>query len=65
MTFYIGLGNKVRTNDLYLGKIALYQLNYSGMIIFLNDAWARLELAQLKRLRDFKYLVSTYYNTRA
>ena len=29
LRFYIGAGNRVRTGDLNLGKVALYQLSYS------------------------------------
>ena len=31
LRFYIGAGNRVRTGDLNLGKVALYQLSYSRM----------------------------------
>ena len=26
---YVGAGNEIRTRDLYLGKVSLYQLSYS------------------------------------
>ena len=29
LRFLIGAGNRVRTGDLYLGKVPLYQLSYS------------------------------------
>ena len=33
--FIFGAGNEVRTRDLNLGKVALYQLSYSRMLLFL------------------------------
>ena len=30
----IGAGNEIRTRDLNLGKVALYQLSYSRIILF-------------------------------
>jgi hypothetical protein len=33
-----GAGNEVRTRDLNLGKVALYQLSYSRISFVLNDA---------------------------
>ena len=43
--FEIGAGNEVRTRDLNLGKVALYQLSYSRIRGVLNGArgetWTR------------------------
>ena len=36
--FEIGAGNEVRTRDLNLGKVALYQLSYSRIRGVLNGA---------------------------
>ena len=36
--FRLGAGNEVRTRDLNLGKVALYQLSYSRMRSVLNGA---------------------------
>jgi hypothetical protein len=33
---HIGAGNQVRTGDLNLGKVALYQLSYSRAIVLTN-----------------------------
>jgi hypothetical protein len=30
--FLFGAGNRVRTDDLYLGKVSLYQLSYSRIL---------------------------------
>ena len=36
--FVIGAGNRVRTGDLNLGKVALYQLSYSRVSVRLTTA---------------------------
>ena len=38
LIFEIGAGNEVRTRDLNLGKVALYQLSYSRIRSVLNGA---------------------------
>ena len=36
-----GAGNRVRTGDLNLGKVALYQLSYSRMLLRVSTAVVR------------------------
>ena len=35
-----GAGNEVRTRDLNLGKVALYQLSYSRIVVILDPRWS-------------------------
>ena len=41
--FQTGAGNEVRTRDLNLGKVALYQLSYSRMFLTFGEVRQKLE----------------------
>ncbi len=47
----IGAGNEIRTRDLNLGKVALYQLSYSRLendLFYSTELWS--QCAQMARL---------------
>jgi hypothetical protein len=44
LSFLFGAGKEVRTLDLYLGKVSLYQLSYSRDTTLQLEARPRIEL---------------------
>ncbi len=59
-----GAGKEVRTLDLYLGKVSLYQLSYSRMYcIKTNDKTTTPNLEREKRFELSTYTLARYRST--